>query len=170
MLIENPRRIQEQSPFPLRAPCQRRPSVRMWLLVLAMLLCWGLPAGYAGQAPAGEEGALAALAQGRYEEAYDALFVLFQENPQDTMINFHLGQAAYGKGDYEAAIMAFERVLLLDPAAVEVKVELGKAYYRLGSGEMALLYLQEALHARDLPEDVRRQVEHFLQELQGNRK
>lgn len=170
MLTEKPSRIQKQSSFLLRAPCLRQPMVRVWLLVSALLLCWSLPAGYAGHPPAGEEAALTALAQGRYEEAYDALFLLFQENPQDTMINFHLGQAAYGKGDYEAAIMAFERVLLLDPAAVEVKVELGKAYYRLGSEEMALLYLEEALHARGLPEDVRRQVGQFLQELQGKRK
>jgi len=85
------------------------------------------------------------MAEHRYAEAYDQLFVAFEQQPDDADTNFLLGRAAFEKGDFESALMAFDRVLIVHPGAVRVKLELARCHIALGSYGPARQLLAEAL-------------------------
>lgn len=102
--------------------------------------------------------------KGEYQKAYQVFFKLFENDPENLKINYHLGKAAFGMKDYEAAVMAFERVLILDPDAAKAKLELAKSYYRLGSRETAAQYFEEVLKS-DLPQDVKNNIQEILTEI-----
>lgn len=102
--------------------------------------------------------------KGEYQKAYQIFFKLFENDPENIKINYHLGKAAFGMKDYEAAVMAFERVLIFDPDAAQAKLELAKSYYRLGSRETAAQYFEEVLKS-DLPQDVKKNIQKILTEI-----
>jgi len=115
-------------------------------LVLLLSCPLVLPgAGSTGAAENPQEVGRQLLAEHRYAEAYDQLFIAFVQQPDDADTNFLLGRAAFEKGDFESALMAFDRVLIVHPGAVRVKLELARCHIALGSYAPARQLLTEAL-------------------------
>lgn len=96
--------------------------------------------------------------------AYDAAFQRMLDNPSDLDITFAFAELAMRIGDFEGAISALERMLLINPELPRVRLELGVLYFRIGSYAIARSYLQEAMRAKDMPDDIRSRVEIYLSE------
>ncbi len=107
--------------------------------------------------------------QEKYEEAYNALFKAFQEDPTSLDISFLLGRAAFESGRYEEAVMTFDRVLIMQPDAQRVKLELARAHLKLGSREMAKQYFREVLATKP-PQQVWDNIQNFLEAIADSEK
>ncbi len=96
--------------------------------------------------------------------AYEAAFQRMLDNPGNLDITFAFAELAMRIGDFEGAISALERMLLINPDLPRVRLELGVLYFRIGSYAIARSYLQEAMRAKDMPDNIRSRVEIYLSE------
>lgn len=96
---------------------------------------------------------------------YDAAFENMLRQPGNLDVLFKFATIAAQSGDLEGAVSALERMLLIDPNLPRVRLELGVLYFRLGSYELARTYLQSAVAARNVPDDVRAKAEQYIAEL-----
>jgi tetratricopeptide (TPR) repeat protein len=106
---------------------------------------------------------------GRYAEAYEVLYELFEQAPDNADVNFYLGRCAFENQDFEGALMAYERILIRYPDAQRVKLELGRCYYQMRSYDMAASFFEEVARQNPAPM-VRAKIEHFLQRIEAQRK
>ena len=100
--------------------------------------------------------------QQKYQEAYNAFYVLFQENLTNPNINFYLGRSAYMLKKYDLAIASYERVLNVDANSIRSRLEIGRSYFAMKNYEKAKeVFLQVASY--DIPKNVRKNVNLYLQ-------
>jgi hypothetical protein len=92
----------------------------------------------------------------------DLLFKRLLVKPDDLDAGFRYAELETELGDYEAAIGALERMLYYNPNLPRVKLQLGVLYFRLHSYEMARSYFNAVLALKDLPPDVRTEVEVYI--------
>jgi len=104
-----------------------------------------------------------------YKAAVEQLLKAFRTNPEDVETNFFLGRASFETRDYETAAMAFERVLITAPDHSRAKLELARSYFNLGLYDVSAQYFREVL-AENPPENVRRNIELFLERIRETRK
>ena len=76
------------------------------------------------------------------EERIEALKQLLEQEPDDTMLLFGLGNDYYELGHFSEAITYFEKILHLDPEYAAVYVRLAWAYEGDAQPEMARQTLQ----------------------------
>jgi hypothetical protein len=94
--------------------------------------------------------------------AADLLFKRLLVKPDDLDAGFRYAELETDLGDYEAAIGALERMLYYNPNLPRVKLQLGVLYFRLHSYEMARSYFNAVLTSKDLPNDVRTEVQSYV--------
>src|SRR5436305_11932899 len=87
------------------------------------------------------------------------------KSPSNLDVSFKFAEQAVARGDYEAAIGALERMLFFNPDLPRVKLELGVLYLKLGAYDLARGYFQEALKSPGTPDEIRRQVQVSLAEI-----
>jgi tetratricopeptide (TPR) repeat protein len=92
----------------------------------------------------------------------DLLFKRLLVRPDDLDAGFSYAELETELGDYEGAIGALERMLYYNPNLPRVKLQLGVLYFRLRSYEMARSYFNAVLALKDLPDDVRTEVEVYI--------
>ena len=94
--------------------------------------------------------------------AADLLFKRLLVKPDDLDAGFRYAELETDLGDYEAAIGALERMLYYNPNLPRVKLQLGVLYFHLHSYEMARSYFNAVLASKDLPDDVRTEVQLYI--------
>ncbi len=94
--------------------------------------------------------------------AADLLFKRLLVKPDDLDAGFRYAELETDLGDYEAAIGALERMLYYNPNLPRVKLQLGVLYFHLHSYEMARSYFNAVLASKDLPNDVRTEVQSYV--------
>jgi tetratricopeptide (TPR) repeat protein len=94
--------------------------------------------------------------------AADLLFKRLLVKPDDLDAAFRYAELETELGDYEAAIGSLERMLYYNPNLLRVKLQLGVLYFHLRSYEMARSYFNAVLAFKDLPEDVRIEVQTYV--------
>lgn len=107
---------------------------------------------------------------GKFKEAYDAFYVLFEKDIENPRINFYLGLSASGAGAYEDAVSAFERVLIKEPTHLRARLEMAKAQFFLKNFDDAEKQFLNVLATKDLPENVIANIEKFLDAIEATRK
>lgn len=95
---------------------------------LSLLLACLVPPAHAEVDPVVRD-ARAATAQGKAQQAYDALEPLEVQRAGDPDFDLAFGMAANVVGNYSRAIMALERVLVADPNNAQARAELGRALF-----------------------------------------
>lgn len=94
--------------------------------------------------------------------AADLLFKRLLVKPDDLDAAFRYAELETDLGEYEAAIGSLERMLYYNPDLVRVKLQLGVLYFHLHSYEMARSYFNAVLASKDLPDDVRTEVQTYV--------
>ena len=97
-----------------------------------------------------------------FQTAYNLLSKLYLSNLSDEKLNFYLGRSAYETGHYEVALAAFERVENLDPGNLRNRLEMARTYFMLKMYEDAENTFKEVLENRNIPDNVRRNIELYL--------
>jgi len=97
-----------------------------------------------------------------FQTAYDLLSKLYISNLSNAKLNFYLGRSAYETGHYEVALAAFERVENLDPGNLRNRLEMARTYFMLKMYEDAENTFKEVLENRNIPDNVRRNIELYL--------
>ncbi|WP_067836510.1 tetratricopeptide repeat protein [Amphibacillus sediminis] len=84
--------------------------------------------------------------QGLYEVAEQKLIEAKQLAPQETLIDFALGELAFSNGEYQKAVTYYQKVYQSSSLMVQVDIalRLAEAYATIGEFEQALHYYQEA--------------------------
>jgi hypothetical protein len=94
--------------------------------------------------------------------AADLLFKRLLVKPDDLDAGFRYAELETDLGDYEAAIGSLERMLYYNPGLVRVKLQLGVLYFHLHSYEMARTYFNAVLASKDVPDDIRTEVQTYI--------
>jgi len=98
---------------------------------------------------------------GQVQQSYNLFLELFNEFPDDVILNFYLGRSALVLGHHEMAIMAYERVLIVSPFEYRVKLEIARAFHALGANNTARQYCFEVLDSQP-PDTVKKNINLFL--------
>jgi tetratricopeptide (TPR) repeat protein len=106
--------------------------------------------------------AIASYNKKDFQTAYKLLSQLYLSKLSDAKLNFYLGRAAYETGHYEIALAAFERVENLDPGNLRNRLEMARTYFMLKMYEDAENTFKEVLENRNIPDNVRRNIELYL--------
>jgi tetratricopeptide (TPR) repeat protein len=109
--------------------------------------------------------AAAPSAKSDLERQYDEAFQEMLRQPANLDVLFKFAGLASQTGDLEGAISALERMLLINSNLPRVRLELGVLYFRLASYEVARTYLEAALKAPNVPDEVRTRAEQFLAQI-----
>ena len=98
------------------------------------------------------------------------LFEQLQETPDSLPVMSLYAKVSIELEDYEAAISTMERMLIYRQDLPAIRRELGVAYFNLGSYQAAELYLNQVLEQDDLPDQVRVNVQAYLNEIERRTK
>ena len=95
------------------------------------------------------------------------LFERLIDEPDNLDLMFTYAKLSIRLQDYEAAISTLERMLIYRQDLFRVRLELGVAYFRLGSYAAAELYFKQVLDDQRTPDQVRANIQPFLDEIEG---
>ncbi len=155
-------------PLEKRLHVIRLPGLAMiYILRIALILCFSLTAFSGLGAVAPDKAAWAAYESGNYLEAYQQFLRLFRDSPQDVQINFGLGLSAMKAGKLSHARIAFERVLAMTPDNQRARLELGRTLAAMGLNDLAREEFEKVL-LYNPPEKVRTNIEDFLSQIKRN--
>ena len=98
----------------------------------------------------------------KYKESFDALSAIFMERLDDPRVNYYLGRAALEIKDYDQAAAAFERVLIINSDHARTRLELGRLYMETQQFELAEKEFKTVLDNKNLPDQVKANIEKVL--------
>ena len=147
-----------------RSVCQTRP--RYALLVLATLA--NLLGATASSANPNDIARAEQLVQAsNYQEAYELLLPLAEQNTDNAAFNILLGESALRTNRAEDAVTFFQRSLHADPDSKNAHLGLARAYLALGDYAAAKIEFETVLRFDDLPADLHQQVEIYARAAEG---
>jgi outer membrane protein len=103
-----------------------------------------------------------AIAQGRYQQAYDTLEPHEVRRAGDPDFDLVFGQAANRVEQFPRAIMALERVVEKSPDNAQARAELGRALFAVKDNRAARALLQQA-RLQGIPVVAGESIDYFLQ-------
>jgi len=86
-------------------------------------------------------------------------------NPDDTALNVCYARAQIAGGEVRGAVATLERVLLIAPEAINVRLLYAIVLFRLDNVDEAEREFLEVQGYDDLPADVRREIDSFLEQI-----
>jgi tetratricopeptide (TPR) repeat protein len=86
------------------------------------------------------------------ENAYETVLRELQEDPNNILALYHLGDLYFRDGEYEKAVENFQRVVAADPSRGYVFFQMGTALSRIGRLEEALDAFKKAIPQLKHPE------------------
>ena len=107
------------------------------------------------------EQAQAMIKAGKAEAAYQLLEPKEAEYAGDLNFDYLLATAALESGKPSKATFVYERILAVDPSYLGVRADMGRAYFALGDYARAKIEFETVLGAKNLPQDLRTQVEQY---------
>lgn len=108
------------------------------------------------------EQAQAMIKAGKTDAAYQLLEPKEAEHAGDLNFDYLLGTAALESGKPSKATFVYERILAVEPSYHGVRADMGRAYFALGDYARAKIEFETVLGAKNLPLDLRTQVEQYV--------
>lgn len=93
------------------------------------------------------------------EEKLADLFSKVKADPQNLDINFEYAQLATAMGKNDEAMAAYERMLIVKEDLPRVKLDMGLLHLKMGNAEEAEKLFSEVMESKDLPTEVKENVE-----------
>jgi tetratricopeptide (TPR) repeat protein len=124
------------------------------LLALASCLAQAVDKGMLEQAQS-------LIRAGKAEAAYQLLEAKEAEQAGEPNFDYLLATAALESGKPSKASFVYERILAVDPSYLGVRADMGRAYFALGDYARAKIEFETVLGAKNLPLDLRTQVEQY---------
>ncbi len=112
------------------------------------------------------------LNDGNLETAEKVLTEVYPylKDEEKTQAEFLLGLTYMAKKDYKTAIFLFRHILSKDPHLTRVRLELARAYFENKDDYKANYHFRLALGAKDLPQEVQRNIFYFLYQLRERKR
>jgi hypothetical protein len=124
--------------------------------------------GLSSESQAEYDKALNYYKQSEFEKAYEMFNSLFEKHLDNSDINFYLGRSAFMLKKYQEAVIAYENVLFNKPNSTRAKLEVAKTYYMMRNYNIAKKYFQEVQKDKNLPKEIKTNVDEFLSAIDKN--
>lgn len=97
-----------------------------------------------------------------FQKAYDLFEELFNENLNDTNINFYLGRSAFELKNYQQALVAYERVLFEKPDSLRTQLEMGRAFFLNKNYKSAQVMFVKLKNNPKVPANIKKSIQKYL--------
>lgn len=111
----------------------------------------------------------AAIAKQQYDLARQILEILLHRDPGAIELNFLMGQVDGDQGRLAAAVARYRSILVDHPDLVRVRLELARALFLLKDDDTAEYHFRLALADKNLPPEVVRKIQVFLNAIRARR-